>query len=351
MKRSGTSKRFCRTAFATIGRRSFFWGLILFFSPFAVATELQRYEFESLQMGVSVRIVLYTTDAEAAKNAAEAGFEQFRRLNTVMSDYDSESELSMLTERRKTSDAPIPVSDDLFAVLKYAKHFSSISDGAFDVTVGPLTRLWRRSKRQRKLPEPQLLEQSRALVGNEHWELDDSIRSVRLLRSGVRFDLGGIAKGYAIDRAFETIRQRGFEIVLVDAGGDFRLGKSPPGGWRIEIDGETVTTLKNIAMATSGDKLRFVEIDDVRYSHLIDPKTGLGLTESSTVHVFASTAVEADALASTLSVLGSERGILVVEAQKNASAKIILHEGDRVFESKRYQSVLRDVIIPSEKSH
>ncbi len=309
----------------------------------ATASEPTRYEYESIQMAVPVRIVLHSQDAKEAKAAAEAGFQTFARLNAVMSDYDAESELSRLgstTNDIQTASSPFdamlgagPIqvgfhaSDDLFSVLQSAKHFSDISNGAFDVTVGPLTRLWRRAKRQRKLPEPFLLEQAKKRVGNQHWELDEATKTVILKQQGMRFDLGGIAKGYAIDRAFDTITALGFDSVLVDAGGDFRLGKAPLGGWNIDIDGQTVTefqhqTLENVAMATSGDSRRFVLIDGVRYSHIIDPQTGLGLTQSSTVRVLAPTATEADALASALSVMKPEQGQKLLATQKGVFVEI-----------------------------
>ncbi len=327
---------------------------LLFLSSSLFAGEPQRHEFDSVQMGVPVRVVLYSENADVASEAAQKAFKTIERLNAVMSDYDSDSELSRLGAASndiridnsiQAFDVPGPprvgvrVSDDLFAVLRSAKHFGDISSGAFDVTVGPFTRLWRRAKRQRKLPEPFLLESAEQRVGNDFWELDGKEKMVWLKRHGMRFDLGGIAKGYAIDRAFEAITELGIETVLVDAGGDFRLGKAPPGGWQImlgdEINGKTLTTLENIAMATSGDSQQFLLIDGVRYSHIIDPRTGLGLTESSTVHVLAPTATEADALASALSVLGPEKGIELIETLENTAAKIISQE--RCYRSKRWR--------------
>jgi thiamine biosynthesis lipoprotein len=300
----------------------------------------ERFEFEETHMGVPVRIILYAESAENAQAAAKNAFECFHALNKIMSDYDSESELSKLcAEFNSSNDScqkAVPVSRDLFAVLKSAKYFSNLSEGAFDITVSPFVRLWRRSRRQKELPKQRYLDQARELVGNHLWTLHESTQRVQILKSGVKFDLGGIAKGYAIDRAFETIQQYGIETILIDAGGDLRVGKSPPDGWKIDLNGKDIIIMENIAVATSGDRFQFVEINGVKYSHIIDPKTGLGLTAPCTVHVTAPTATEADALASATAVLKPEQGIALIESLKNISIKIIFHQDNRIFQSKNW---------------
>ncbi|GHT41473.1 hypothetical protein FACS189443_3290 [Planctomycetales bacterium] len=255
-------------------------------------------------MGVLVRIVLYAESKMLADQAAEDAYAEFQRLNDMMSDYDQDSELSKLCENGGCQ----KVSPDLFAVLKEAKYYSTISSGAFDITVGPMVKLWRRSRRQKVLPKQKYIDTAKELVGNHLWTLDEEKQSVTLLKKGMQLDLGAIAKGYAVDRAFEIIMKHGITTQLVDAGGDFRVGTAPPEktGWRIDVDGENVLT-QNIASATSGDRFQFVEIDAVRYAHIIDPKTGLGLTHHCTAHVSATTAMQADALASAACVLGKEK--------------------------------------------
>jgi thiamine biosynthesis lipoprotein len=283
----------------------------------------ERFEFEEIHMGVSVRILLYAPSPEIAQKAAKEAFASFHTLNGIMSDYDSDSELSRLCVNNGSDQ----VSEDLFTVLRAAKHYCTISEGAFDITVGPMVRLWRRSRRQRELPKELHIEQAKALVGNSLWELDECSRSVRLLKTGMRFDLGAIAKGYAIDKAFEIIQKHGIASQLVDAGGDFRLGSAPPDkeGWNITQSGETVW-MKETAMATSGDRFQFVDIDGVRYAHIVDPKTGLGMTEAKTVHITAPTAMEADALATAVFVLGQEKGTALIRKLPNVSMKIVTPE-------------------------
>jgi thiamine biosynthesis lipoprotein len=232
-------------------------------------------------------------------------FAAFHSLNAMMSDYEPESELSRLDVSRGST----RLSDDLFAVLKAAKHYSTLSDGAFDVTVGPMTRLWRRARQLKELPRERYIEQAKQLVGNHLWELDEQTQSIKLLKAGMKFDLGAIAKGYAIDKAFEIIRKHGIASLLVDAGGDFRLGAPPPDaeGWKI-MKNDEVVFLSNTAMATSGGRFQFVEIDGVRYSHIVDPKTGYGMTGLQTVHIMSPTAMEADALATSIILMSPEQG-------------------------------------------
>jgi len=283
----------------------------------------ERFEFEELHMGVPVRIILYAPTSEIASKAAQDAFAAFYSLNKIMSDYDSDSELSQLCATGGSDQ----VSEDLFVVLRAAKHYSMISDGAFDVTVGPMVRLWRRSRRQRELPKELYVEQAKELVGNHLWELNECTRSVRLLKTGMQFDLGAIAKGYAIDKAFEIIQKHGISSQLVDAGGDFRVGSPPPGaeGWKIDKGGEIVL-MKETAMATSGGKFQFVEIAGVRYTHIIDPTTGYGMTELQTVYLTAPTAMEADALATAVFVLGKEKGMALIAKLPNVSVEIVLPE-------------------------
>ena len=280
----------------------------------------ERFEFCETHMGVDVRMILYAPSSDVAEKVAKEAFASFHTLNGIMSDYDSESELSLLSERRGW----IRVSDDLFTVLRAAKRYSTISEGAFDVTAGPMVLLWRRSRRQHELPSEQLIEQAKQRVGNHLWEIEEKTQSVRLLKADMKFDLGGIAKGYAIDKAFEIIQRHGITSLLVDAGGDFRVGAPPPGteGWRIAKGKETVL-VKETAMATSGGQFQFVVIDGVRYTHIVDPKTGLGVTGSQTVHVTAPTAMEADALATAVILLGREKGQALIDTVPKATMEFV----------------------------
>ncbi len=297
----------------------------------AETSNLQRFEFTREEMAVPVKILLYATDESAATAAAEAAFARIHRLNSVLSDYDPDSELRRLSETAIRG-MGVPVSVDLWRVLVHSQKLSSRSDGAFDVTVGPVVRLWRRARRREQLPVSERLKTAKALVGYDLLRLDKDSQSVELLRPGMRLDLGGIAKGYAIDEALGVLKKHGINRALIDAGGDMVLGDPPPGknGWRIGVARLKVDTpphcilvLANVAVATSGDAWQYVEIDGKRYSHIVDPRTGIGLTDHSSVTIVASTGMAADALASAVSVLGPEKGLKLIDETPKAAALIV----------------------------
>lgn len=279
-------------------------------------------------MGVQVRIVVYAPDESTAVRACEAAFRRFAELEEVLSDYRSTSELMRLCAR--AGGPPVPVSAELYFVLERALEMSRRSEGAFDVTVGPCVALWRKARRTGQFPAAEELKQARALVGWEKVRLDPSRRAVQLLVPGMRLDMGGIAKGYAGDCAQEALRQHGITRALVEAGGDIVVSGPPPGqkGWRIEIanagSGSTprTITLANAAISSSGDTEQFVEFHGRRYSHIVDPRTGLGLTDRIAVTVLAPDGITADSLSTAVSVLGAAKGRALVKAFPGASVYI-----------------------------
>lgn len=297
----------------------------------------QRFEFAQPQMGVPFRLVLYARDGAAATNAATAAFARVADLNAKLSDYDADSELSRLS-RTSGSGEWVPVSDDLWRVLTTAQALSARSDGAFDVTVGPVVNLWRKARREKRLPDERLLAEARARTGWRLVELDARRRTVRLAAPDMRLDLGGIAKGYALDEALKVLRDQGITSALVSGGGDIAVSEAPPGqrGWRIELSGpegapsaNEFVRLRHAALATSGDLFQFVEIGGVRYSHIVDPRTGLGLTDHGLVTVIARDGTSADGLATALSVMGVERGHLLLQDRPGAEARMFWLRDDR----------------------
>ncbi len=206
--------------------------------------------------------------------------------------------------------------------------YSRETDGAFDVTVGALTRLWRWAARRGVEPPREQIEAARATVGFSALHLDEEAGTVMIDRPGLKLDLGGIAKGYAVDAAFEILIARGFGASLVDGGGDLRVGRAPPGtdGWRVALPTTsaepgrgsgrarwTTAVLTHVAVATSGATFRSLESEGASRSHVLDPRSGFGVGIDRIVTVMASTASRADALASALSVLGEEGAPLVRE--------------------------------------
>lgn len=283
----------------------------------AAAVALTRHTFAQVHMGVKCRITLYASQRERAAEAAARAFERIASLDASLSDWRLESELNRLND---TAGGPaLPVSEDLYRVLDLARRLSEATGGAFDPTVGPVVRLWRQARRDGQPPNPDDLALARQAVGWQGIELDPETRSVRLVRAGMRLDLGGIGKGYVADRAGEVLREQGVSRFLIDLGGDLLAGDPPPGrqGWTIQIQTELGQSgsleAANAGVATSGDSAQFVEIDGVRYSHIVDPLTGLGLTDRIAATVVAPDAATADALASAVCVLGEVEGRAIAE--------------------------------------
>ena len=310
--------------------------------------DLQRYEFSEPQMGLPFRIVVYARDKPTAEAAARAAFNRIKQLNDILSDYEDDSELSRLS-RTAGSGQALKVSEELWLVLKRAQKLAEQTDGAFDVTVGPVVSLWRKARREKKLPEAARLAQALQAVGHKKLRLDSRRHTVQLLAPHMRLDLGAIAKGYAADEALKVLRRRGITRALVAGGGDMAVGDPPPGrrGWRIEIAPLDTTNapparfvlLANAGLATSGDVFQHVEIGGKRYSHIVDPRTGIGLTDHSLVTVIAPDAITADSLATAVSVLGPERGKKLIENTKGAAVQIVRQPGDtiEVTESSRFK--------------
>jgi len=438
--------------------------------------KLHRYEFRARHMGVAWKIALYAPDEAVANTAAKAAFSRIGELNRIFSDYEPDSELMRLC-RTSRPGKPVKVSRELFEVLSHSQSVSKESGGAFDVTVGHVTRLWRNARRRKRFPKPEEIQAAMKKTGYRFVKLDPKRHTVELLKPGMRLDLGGIAKGYAGDAALAVLKKRGIARAMIDGSGDIVVGDSPPGkmGWEIAVEslqggrrkaeggkrkaeggkrkaeggkrkakalstthhseavnesspGGTasgslgrkpqgsgppcsrqprrggigsarrcrpsgadangtdrplgltpqatrcrpsgteclqfgvvqnlhklspltthhspanfqrstrnrerparILTLKNCAVATSGDAYQFIEFNGKRYSHIVDPKTGLGLTRRSSVTVVAPTGWQADAYASAVSVLGPERGIKLIAAKRGVEASVtVLRDGKPV---------------------
>jgi FAD:protein FMN transferase len=267
----------------------------------------ERFEFRQLHMGVETRIVLYAADADQATTAAARAFARVAELDSIMSDFRSDSELSRLVQA--AGGEPVEISRELFHVLDHAQELARLSDGAFDVTAAPLVESWRKARRTGVLPSEEERRAAALLVGWRHLHLDGGTRSARLRFPGMRLDLGGIGKGYASDEAIASLRAAGIDRALVQMGGDIVVSGPPPGekGWQIHLPGdepEAALRLTNAAVSTSGDTEQYVEMDGVRYSHIVDPRTGFGLRSRVGVTVIADEGITADGLSTLLSVLG-----------------------------------------------
>src|SRR3954471_22971731 len=228
---------------------------------------LQRFEFSEPHMGTLVRIVLYAKSETQATSASKDAFARIAALDEMLSDYRDTSEVTRLS--RATPGEAVPISDELMRVLRASQAMARASEGAFDVTAGPLTVLWRAARRHREAPDAAALDEARSHVGYEQLRLDEARHTLTLRAAGMQIDLGGIAKGFAADAAADTLARHGVTHALIAAGGDIVARDTPPGqpGWRVAVAGLESSggaiTLANAAVSTSGDAEQFVELNGI----------------------------------------------------------------------------------------
>ncbi|MBC7189064.1 FAD:protein FMN transferase [Candidatus Aerophobetes bacterium] len=292
--------------------------LFLFIFPLSINASFIK--VTRLLMSTTVTII-----AEASVDDIEAAFERIREIELMMNHYNPDSQISLLNRKGK-----LKVSPEVREVLLRSIYFSKVTQGAFDVTVGPLVRLWQKMGREGRLPTSEEIETALSLVGYEKIKIEKEF--IFLEKKGMLIDLGGIAKGYAVDEAIEVLKKRGVKNALVEAGGDlYCMGEGSQGKWRIGVQhprkmGRIVEVigLKDKAVATSGDYYRFFFIKGERHSHIVNPGTGMTVQENPmSVSIIAPTCTDADALATGVFVLGPEKGIKLIESLKDVEGMII----------------------------
>ena len=304
----------------------------------ALAAPTQRFEYSEVAMGVRARIVLYAADEASAAKAARAAYDRIAVLEQVMSDYRPDSELMRLSA--KAGGPAVKVSPDLLFILGKSQELAKQSNGAFDVTVGPVVKLWRKARKAGEIPPKAEIDAARKLVGWRKLHIDPKGGRVRLDTPGMQLDLGGIAKGYGCDEAIRVLKASGIKSALVEMGGDIVVSSAPPGtnGWEIEIPNaprkgtDTISRhkmclspfliLSNAAVSSSGDTEQYVEIGGKRYSHIVDPRTGLGLTDRIAVTVVAPNGVTSDGLSTAISALGEIKGRTLAKTYPGVTAYI-----------------------------
>jgi FAD:protein FMN transferase len=265
---------------------------------------LARLELTEEAMGSSFSLVLFGPDRPGLESAAVAAFAEVHRLDRLLSNYLAESEWSAMN--REAARRPVRVSPELFALLSDCLDYSRMSDGAFDITVGPLMKVWGFYKGEGGLPQPREVKGALNRVGYKHVKLDAGALTVRFARPGMDLDPGGIGKGYAVDRMVEVLKHAGVRIALVSASGSsiYGLGAPPnePQGWPITIatprDPSAVAArvvVKNMSLSTSGGYEKFFWADGRTYSHIVDPRTGYPAQGTSAVSVFAPRTIDSEA--------------------------------------------------------
>jgi len=274
--------------------------------------QLSRYQFDQPHMGTVFRIILYAENEDEAEELATMAFDRVNQLDEMLSDYLPHSELNRLSANAGKCKW-VSVSPELWEVLRVSQEIADLTEGAFDVSIGPLSKLWRKAFRHFSFPGVDEIARAKEKVNYQNIRLKVRSKKVKLKKTGMQLDLGGIAKGYALDEAMRILKDNGIQHALVDGGGDILVSKAPPGrdNWKIaynkfDDNGELKSDslfLENAAVATSGGTFRFLEWEGKCYSHIIHPGTGLGISEERLVTVIGPSGILADALASAFSVI------------------------------------------------
>ena len=314
---------------------------------FKPSTSAQKYTFQRPKMGSPFVITVYTDDSLKLLKIIDLAYKRVDTLNQIFSDYLDNSEINSLSKNAK----PLiwqPISADLCHLLNLSKAAFNDSNGAYDVTIAPVIKLWRKARKEKVLPNKNDLKTALSKVGFNKIEVDKSLE-IRFFTEGVSFDFGGIVKGFAAQEVVNLLTVNGFPICLVDAGGDLVLGAPPVSkdtmnrGWRIGVSVPNAENqlipaflyLQNQAVATSGDLYQSVEINGKTYSHIVNPKTGLGLTHRRNITVIAPDGAQADWLATACSVLCIKKALKLVKKYPNVDVLILENRKGKI---KHWQS-------------
>jgi len=290
------------------------------------------FQYHQVSMGTVVEISIVGEDEEAAKKATLQAFQEIKRIEQLMSPWIESSDVFRINQ--SAGKEWVKVSQETLKVIKEAKEISELSEGGFDITVGPLTQLWRMAREKGVPPLAEELKQKLDLVDFRNVMVDEEGK-VFLKKRGMAIDLGGIAKGYAVDRAFELLNSLGYKNLIVNAGGDLRVGGSKlDQPWAIGIQDPRSSqkmmarvSVSNAAIATSGDYEKFFMYQGKRYHHIFNPKDGLPPEECQSVTIICKEGMVADALATAVFVLGPGKGYALCQKLKGVDCLIVDKEG------------------------
>lgn len=330
------------------------WRLIfLFLFPVTVSAQLKRFQFTENKMGSTFSIIFYCDDSAKAFALSKECFALVDSMNNIFSDYTATSEVGKLASMPVVKDQK--VSNELFEVILLSKHAWQNSGKSFDVTIGSLTQLWRKAKKENRFPTEEEIKNAKRATGFENVTYDIFLKTISFKNPGLRFDFGGIVPGYVAQKVLDHLKTRNINIALVDASGDIVMADPPPGkeGWLVGINlpgsenevWDKKLELKNFAVSTSGDVYRYTIHNGKKYSHIIDPKTGYGVTSQRNVTLITKNGAEADWLATACSILPLKKALKLAKERHAAlfiamveNDKIIIHKSknfDRFFETKQ----------------
>lgn len=313
--------------------------LIVMLGSITASAQMRKYSFNQPKMGSPFKIVVYAEDYSKLTDAINKAYSHVDSLNAVFSDYDAKSEISILA-RTYQKGVWVNVSSELYQLIKISVRASKLSSGTFDITVGNVVKLWRTARKAKLTPDTNILKAALNKTGMSHLEMHPIEAKIRFDTEGVLLDFGGIVKGYAAQETVRILTEAGFPFCFADAGGDLAFGQFPneKDRWTIGITMpneenilfERLLSFQNQAIATSGDMYNFVEIDGVRYSHIVDPKTGMGVTHQRNVTVIAQDGATADWLATACSILSPEESLRLVKGYVNAEVLIVENKNNKI---------------------
>jgi thiamine biosynthesis lipoprotein len=288
-------------------------------------------------MGSSFNIIFYHTNSAEALSLSKECFLIVDSLNNIFSDYSAESEVGKLA--LQTNQTDIKISDELFSMIVRSKDAWERSGKTFDITIGALTQLWRKAKKENRFPSEAEIKAAKELTGFKNLIINESSKTISFKKSGIRLDFGGIVPGYVAQRVIEFLKTKNINSALVDASGDIVMGDAPPGkdGWTIGVNlpesenelWDKKLELNNCAVSTSGDVYRYTIHNGIKYSHIIDPKRGYGVTSQRNVTVITKYGADADWLATACSILPIKKALKLAK-KEHAAILIATMNGEKI---------------------
>ncbi|HLG39931.1 MAG TPA: FAD:protein FMN transferase [Chitinophagaceae bacterium] len=311
--------------------------LFLLLFPLTLSAQLKRFQFSENKMDSPFNLIFYHTDSAEAATIAKACFSIVDSLNNIFSDYSSESEAGKLALEPAFRD--IKVSGELFDMIVQSKEAWKKSNKTFDITIGAISQLWRKANREKKFPDKREIKKARQSTGFENLVINEKLKTISLNKPGMKLDFGGIVPGYAAQKIIDYLNSKNIHHALADASGDIVMSDAPPGknGWSIGINlpesendlWAKKLELKNCAVSTSGDVYRYMIHNGKKYSHIIDPRTGYGVTSLRNVTIIAKNGTTADWLATACSILSIDKALALAKKEK-AALLIAINQHEKI---------------------
>ena len=314
---------------------------LLVFSTSLLQAQTRKFSYSEMKMGSAFNLIIVSADSNKANHLARKSYELVDSLNHIFSNYDSSSELSKINASAGL--LPYKMSTAMLDLVQKSQYAYIQSKGAYDISIGPLSSLWRNARKAKLFPEASTVLATKKLVGLNQVKINKRLGTIFLPNANMQLDFGGIAKGYIAQWVINFLKANGIQQALVDAGGDIVMSGPPLNqqGWLIGVNLPETTDqllnkklqLSNCSVATSGDVFQFIEYKGVKYSHIINPLTGYGVTNLRNVTIVAKTGATADWLATACSILPIKEAKQLAISHQAALLITTLKNGKLVFEA------------------